>query len=89
VKDFARGCMRTYLILNEKAERFNRDPEIRALLDEIHADDGAMDPFKGAYTAEKAAALHAASFDRAALGRRALPYERLDQLTVEVLLGVR
>jgi len=27
VKDFARGCMRTYLILKEKAERFNVDPD--------------------------------------------------------------
>jgi xylose isomerase len=89
VKDFARGCMRTYLILKEKAERFNRDPEIQALLDEIGADDGAMDPYKGAYTPAKAAELREAAFDRAALGSRALPYERLDQLTVELLLGIR
>jgi xylose isomerase len=39
VKAFARGCMRTYLILKEKAERFNADPEIQGLLAEIHADD--------------------------------------------------
>jgi xylose isomerase len=89
VKDFARGCMRTYLILKEKAERWNADPEIQALLAQINADDGSTDPFKGAYSAEKAAALKAASFDRAALGARGLAYERLDQLTVEVLLGVR
>jgi xylose isomerase len=89
VKDFARGCMRTYLILKDKAERWNADPEIQALLAEINADDGSTDPFKGAYSAEKAAALKAASFDRAALGARGLAYERLDQLTVEVLLGVR
>ena len=34
VKDFARGCMRTYLILDEKAERWNADAEIQGLLDE-------------------------------------------------------
>ncbi len=89
VKDFARGCMRTYLILKEKAERWNADPDIQALLAEINADDGSTDAFKGAYSAEKAAALKAASFDRAALGARGLAYERLDQLTVELLLGVR
>ena len=89
VKDFARGCMRTYLILKEKAERWNADKEILALLAEIHADDGAMDAFKGQYTAEKAAALKQAEFDRTALGKKGIPYERLDQLTVEVLLGVR
>ncbi len=89
VKDFARGCMRTYLILKEKAEQWNADPDIQALLAEINADDGSTDAFKGTYSAEKAAALKAASFDRVALGARGMGYERLDQLTVELLLGVR
>jgi xylose isomerase len=89
VKDFARGCMRTYLILKEKAEKWNADPEIQALLSEINADDGSVDPFKGSYNPAKAAALKAATFDRVALGARGLAYERLDQLTVELLLGVR
>jgi xylose isomerase len=89
VKDFARGCMRTYLILKEKAEQFNQDSEIQALLEEINADDGSMDRFKGAYTAEKAAALKAYEFNRQALGGRGMGYEKLDQLTNELLLGVR
>ncbi|MDX1416692.1 MAG: xylose isomerase [Candidatus Promineifilaceae bacterium] len=89
VKDFARGCMRTYLILKEKARRWNNDAEIQALLSEINADDGSTDAYQGDYSAAKASALKAANFDYAALGRRGLPYERLDQLTVEVLLGVR
>lgn len=89
VKEFARGCMRTYLILKEKAERWNADPEIQALLAEINADDGSTDAFKGPYTREKAAALKMATFDRVALGQRGLAYERLDQLTMEILLGVR
>jgi xylose isomerase len=89
VKDFARGCMRTYLILKEKAENFNADPEIQALLEEINADDGSMDAYKGVYTAEKVAALKSHNFDRSAISARGLCYERLDQLTVELLLGVR
>ena len=89
VKDFARGCMRTYLILKEKAERFKADPEIQGLLAEIQADDGSMDEFKGAYTPERAAALKAFSFDRQALGARGMKYEKLDQLVNELLLGVR
>ena len=32
VKDFARGCMRTYLILKEKATHWNADKEIQAIL---------------------------------------------------------
>ena len=89
VKEFARGCMRTYLILKEKAARWNADVEIQAILAAVNADDGSVDTFKGAYSAEKAAALKAASFDRGYLGARGLNYERLDQLTMEVLLGVR
>jgi xylose isomerase len=89
VKDFARGCMRTYLILKEKAAQWNADPEIRALLAEINADDGSLAPYFGPYTPQKAAALKELPFDRQAIGRRGLLYERLDQLTMEVLLGVR
>jgi xylose isomerase len=87
VKDFARGCMRTYLILKAKGAQWNKDPEIRALLAEIDADDGATKPYTGKYSPAKATALRAASFDRVALGRRGYKYERLDQLTIEILLG--
>jgi xylose isomerase len=89
VKDFAVGCMRTYLILKEKAAQFNADDEIQALLADINADDGSMDAYFGKYSAEKADALKNERFDRAALGARGLGYERLDQLTIELLLGLR
>jgi xylose isomerase len=89
VKDFARGCMRTYLILKEKAVRWNADAEIQALVKEINADDGAMAQFTGKYSPHKASALKAESFDRPALGRRGMKYERLDQLTIEALMGMR
>lgn len=89
VKDFARGCMRTYLILKEKAAQFNADQEIQALLAEINVIDGEMTLYFGSYTSEKADALKARSFDRKAISDRGLKYERLDQLTVDLLLGVR
>jgi xylose isomerase len=89
VKDFARGCMRTYLILKEKAWRWNADPEIKALLEEIGSDDGSTASMTGTYTPGKASALKDHLFDRAELGRRGMAYERLDQLTMELLLGVR
>jgi xylose isomerase len=87
VRAFARGCMRTYLILKEKAQQWRADAEIQALLAEINHDQGAAYPTR--YSRDAAAALKQAGFDRLALGRRGLPYERLDQLTVELLLGVR
>ena len=89
VKDFALGCMRTYLILKDKAEKWNTDPEIQALLKEINSDDGSMAPFFGPFTATKAEELRNVEFDRVGLGKRGLPYEKLDQLTVEILMGVR
>jgi xylose isomerase len=89
VKDFARGCMRTYLILKEKAAQFNADKEIQALLAEIGTDDGLMNQYLGKYSSKKADALRSQTFDRKALGARGLQYERLDQLTIDLLLGVR
>ena len=59
------------------------------MLDEINADDGSMDGMTGAYRSDKAETLKKYQFDRKALGERGLRYELLDQLTVEVLLGVR
>ena len=89
VKDFARGCMRSYLIFKEKARRFKADAEIQAMLAEINATDAQMAPFDGAYNRQKAAALKAFPFDPAGMAQRGLQYERLDQLTVDLLMGVR
>src|SRR5487761_2520414 len=70
VKDFARGCMRTYLILKEKAAQFDADKEIQALLAEINTEDAGMSALLGSYSATKAARLKAHNFDRPALGKR-------------------
>jgi xylose isomerase len=89
VKDFARGCMRTYLILKEKAQQFNVDPEIQGLLKEIAVEDSDLDRLCAGYSREKAQQLGQRQFDREAIGRHRLPYERLDQLVIDLLLGVR
>jgi xylose isomerase len=91
VKDFARGCMRTYLILKEKARQWQADAEIQSLVAAAQSAEGAAElpTWMGGYSAAKAAALKAHTFDRQALGARNLAYERLDQLTVDLLLGVR
>jgi xylose isomerase len=88
VKDFARGCMRTYLILKEKARRWNEDAEIQSLLAEINDSTGDAPPLKK-FSPDHKANLAAHNFDRQALAQKRLPYERLDQLTLEILLGVR
>jgi xylose isomerase len=89
VRDFARGCMRTYLILKDKAARWNADPEIRALVKDLNADHAGVSGMMGSYSRDKVSRLKAYAFDRVALGARGLAYEKLDQLTVDILLGVR
>ena len=89
VKDFARGCMRTYLMLKDKAAQFNADPEIQAILAEINAEDPELATVLGKYSPEKAQAIRAIEFDRKTIASRGLRYERLDQLTVDLLLGMR
>ena len=89
VKDFARGCMQTYLVLKEKAARWNADKEIQAIVAAANADDGSMAAYLGKYSTAKAAALKAQPFNRATIAARGLNYERLDQLTVDLLLGAR
>jgi hypothetical protein len=74
------------LILKEKAQQFCRHAGIQALLAEIRDPGDTVDV--GPYTRERAEELKAQTVDRAALTRRRLPYERLDQLVVELLLGV-
>jgi xylose isomerase len=89
VWEFAAGCMRNYLILKEKARQFDQDHEIQALLADIRNGSGSEVELLGGYTREKATKLRELSLDRAELTRKVLPYERLDQLTVDILFGVR
>jgi xylose isomerase len=88
VWDFALGSMRTYLILKDKAARFAKDAEIQQLLGELKA-RGAAGAARVAFSPERAAALKGERFDLPALRARGYAYERLDQLTTELLLGVR
>ncbi|MGI8785726.1 MAG: xylose isomerase [Acidobacteriota bacterium] len=89
VWDFARGCMRTYLILKEKAEQFRKDKKIQALLEEIQERDPKLEKALRSYSKKNRQIIDEAPLDRTALARRPLPYERLDQLTMEILMGVR
>jgi xylose isomerase len=89
VKEFARGCMRTYMILKEKAERWNTDKEIQAIVKEVNSEDNGVAKLTRKYSSANAKKLLAESLDRVELAALPLPYERLDQLTMEVLMGAR
>jgi xylose isomerase len=89
VWEFARGCMRTYLILKEKVARFHADPEIADALLAAKADGLAERTLPDGPSADAFAALRAEHFDVEALAAQGYGHERLDQLVTELLLGVR
>jgi xylose isomerase len=91
VWDFARGCMRTYLILREKVQRFHDDAEIQAALEVAKVNELRQPTFNGKVTADTIAALRRDAFavDLEALAEQGYGHERLDQLVTELLLGVR
>ena len=82
VWELVRGCMRSYLILREKVAAFNADRDIQELLSSLEVNEAEL-------TSLQAAALKERRFDVDALASRKLAYQRLDQLTFELLAGVR
>ena len=91
VWQFAAGCMRSYLILRDKARRFAADSEIQDALTEAKVALLAEPTLPGEPTADAIAALRrdAAALDLDALAAQGYGHERLDQLVTELLLGVR
>jgi xylose isomerase len=89
VKEFARGGMRTYQLMAEKAKRWNEDKEIQQLLKDINVQDQGLAKLTREYSSSNAKKLLESPLDREELAKARLPYERLDQLTMEVLFGTR
>jgi xylose isomerase, Arthrobacter type len=88
VIEFAKGCMRSYLILKEKAAQFDADPEVQELLAQLQPTDADTEALLSGFTTDKANALKGRAFDADALAARSLPYERLDQKVFDILMGV-
>lgn len=84
---FARGSMRNYLLLKHRARVWNRDPEVKRLRRLITRSSGKLAELSSTYSRTNAEALLARRFDRVDLADRPLPYEALDQRTMEILLG--
>jgi xylose isomerase len=87
VWDFARGCMRTYNILKERAHAFDSDQEVRELVADIR--DPEIDPLLKDYSPEKAASLRQLCIDPDAIGEVGMQWERLDQILIEYLIGAK
>ena len=85
VWDFARGCMRTYLILADKARRFSEDAEIQEALQAAQFDRLRVPTTPAGGLAE----VLTLEVDEDTLAKQGYGHERLDQLVTELLLGVR
>jgi xylose isomerase len=89
VWDFARGCMRTYLILAEKARRFRDDTEIQEALVATKVHELAVATSPDGLSLDALEALRRGPHDVEHLAAQGYGHERLDQLVTELLLGVR
>jgi len=78
---FAAGNMRTYKILAHKAKQFAKDKEIQSLVRK-------MSPTP-TYSRETADRIAKTKFDIDSLAKKGAENERLDQLVMDLLLGVR
>lgn len=85
---FARGNMRSYLILKEKAKQFDADSEVREILAQLNTGAPTLEPLLAAFSPENARLLKEHTFDAEALAAKPLPYERLDQRLFDILMGV-
>jgi xylose isomerase len=85
VWDFAAGCMRTYTALAEKAAHFDSLPDVQEALEAASAPELALATVEG----DSPDTLKAESEALDALAERGYYNERLDQILVEVLLGLR
>jgi xylose isomerase len=85
VWDFAAGCMSTYRALADKAAHFDSLPEVQEALEAASTPDLALSSVDG----DSADALKAEASNLDALAERGYYNERLDQLVIDVLLGLR
>ncbi|MEP6835108.1 MAG: xylose isomerase [Gemmatimonas sp.] len=88
VWSFAAGSMRTYLILKAKAARFNADTDIQQVLSDLRARGGG-EQAAPKFSRDGAETIKNQTLDLKAIRDLGFNYERLDQLTIELLLGVR
>jgi xylose isomerase len=86
--DFVDRNLRTYKIMKDKVHQFNENKEIQGLLKEIHGANPGHKGLMAKFSKAQAKKLKEMTFDASALASRKLPYERLDQLVTELLLGV-
>ncbi|MBC7773765.1 MAG: xylose isomerase [Pyrinomonadaceae bacterium] len=87
VIEFARGCMKTYLMLKQRVKIWNADKQVKALLRQINQESKDLDGLWATFSRSHAETLLGMQFSREKAAAKPLPYEALDQRTVEILMG--
>jgi xylose isomerase len=88
VWESAAACMRNYLILREKATAFRADPEVQEAIAAARIPELAEPTLADGESWRDLREVYADT-DTEALGARGMHYERLDQLALDYLYGVR
>ncbi len=83
----AEACMRNYLILREKSQAFRADPEVQAALEDAQLPQLAIPTVAEGETWSDLEAAPDPDVDE--IGARGMAFERLDQLALEHLYGLR
>ncbi|MFL6134941.1 MAG: hypothetical protein ACJ72A_19210, partial [Nocardioidaceae bacterium] len=86
VWESARGCMRNYLILKAKSAAFRADPDVQEALRAARVDQLGLPTMAPGESLED---LRSEAFDPDQAATRGMGFERLDQLALEHLYGVR
>ncbi|WP_435190761.1 xylose isomerase [Streptomyces sp. bgisy126] len=89
VWESAKNCMRNYLILKERSAAFRADPDVVAALDASRLPELAVPTAADGLAGLLADPTAYETFDADAAAERSMAFERLDQLALEHLLGVR
>ncbi|MCM1947175.1 MULTISPECIES: xylose isomerase [Streptomyces] len=89
VWESAKNCMRNYLVLKERAAAFRADPEVQEALTASRLDELAVPTATEGLAELLADPTAFETFDVDAAAARSMAFERLDQLALDHLLGVR
>ncbi|MHB8490378.1 MAG: xylose isomerase [Candidatus Dormibacteria bacterium] len=86
VWESAAACMRNYLLLRSRTQAFRADPEVQAARVAARLDELAQTTLA---PGETLGSMRSQTFDAAAAAARGMAFERLDQLALDYLYGIR
>jgi xylose isomerase len=86
VWESAAACMRNYLLLRSRTQAFRADPEVQAALVAARLDELAQTTLA---PGETIGSMRSETFDVDAAASRGMAFERLDQLALDFLYGIR